>query len=56
MPRLENFSASVIVDGNPLEEYGIEISTDGKKATSWITSEAGKVERVYQCLIAWCLT
>jgi hypothetical protein len=43
MPKLKNFSASIIVDRRPLEEYAIEISADGTKATCWIASEAGKV-------------
>ncbi|KAH9481198.1 hypothetical protein JR316_0005718 [Psilocybe cubensis] len=42
MPIIGNFSAWIQVDNQPLPEYQIEYSQDGRKATCWIPSEAGK--------------
>ncbi|CAK5278693.1 unnamed protein product [Mycena citricolor] len=36
------YSASIHVDGEPLPEYGLETSADGKEVSCWIPSEAGK--------------
>ncbi|KAK7443240.1 hypothetical protein VKT23_015838 [Stygiomarasmius scandens] len=40
MVRLDNYSAWVSVDGNPLQEY--ETTTEGSVVTCWISSEVGK--------------
>lgn len=44
MPQLENFYAWVFVDGDPLEEYGIEYSADGTRVTCWVASREDKVK------------
>lgn len=41
MPCIGSCDAGIEVDGNRLEEYGTQ--TDGKTATTWVESEAGKV-------------
>lgn len=40
---LGGFEASVKVDDVALDEYAVEISEDGKRATCWIPSQEGKV-------------
>ncbi|KIK55448.1 hypothetical protein GYMLUDRAFT_264130 [Collybiopsis luxurians FD-317 M1] len=50
MPIFKTFSASVVVDGKPLDEYNIETSNrdDGVTiVTCWIPSEAGKNYQVH---------
>jgi len=42
MLQLGSFSAWISVDNVELEQYGLEISADGKQASCWIPSEAGK--------------
>ncbi|KAF9009335.1 hypothetical protein BDZ89DRAFT_1078499 [Hymenopellis radicata] len=42
MKLTETLSAWVIIDGNRAEEYGVEISEEGRNATCWIASEVGK--------------
>jgi hypothetical protein len=37
------FSAWIQVEGEEVEVYQPEVSEDGKTATGWIVSEAGKV-------------
>ena len=41
--RLGGFEASVKVDDVALDEYAVEISKEGKRATCWIPSQEGKV-------------
>jgi hypothetical protein len=43
---LKGYSAWISVDGAALKEYNVEIS-DGKSATCWIASEAGKASYSY---------
>jgi len=42
MLQIQNFSACVTVGGKDLEEHQVEYSKDGRRATCWIASEAGK--------------
>ncbi|PFH48368.1 hypothetical protein AMATHDRAFT_5862 [Amanita thiersii Skay4041] len=42
MPKLGTFEARIRIDGVELPEYGIEIDEEGKKASCWVPSEAGK--------------
>ena len=44
MPELDGFSVSVHSEDEQLNEYSIEISPDGKKATCWIPSQSGEGE------------
>ncbi|KAF9062863.1 hypothetical protein BDP27DRAFT_1336068, partial [Rhodocollybia butyracea] len=48
MPSFESFSASVVVDGQPLNEYNVETSSKNgcTTVTCWIASEAGKQYKV----------
>ena len=43
MPQIGNFQAWIDVENEHLPEYAVEYSADGKQATCWIPSEAGKV-------------
>jgi hypothetical protein len=45
--QLQGFSAGVVVDHVPLQEYNVSFSEDGKVATCWIASEAEKVNFLY---------
>jgi hypothetical protein len=47
MLQLNNFSAWISVDDVELQQYAIEYSKDGKQATCWIPSEAGKVRQPF---------
>ncbi|KIK55459.1 hypothetical protein GYMLUDRAFT_231019 [Collybiopsis luxurians FD-317 M1] len=50
MPTFESFLASIVVDGEPLDEYNVETSSnaDGLTiVTCWIPSEAGKKYEVH---------
>ncbi|PPQ92582.1 hypothetical protein CVT25_007274 [Psilocybe cyanescens] len=42
MPTIDNFSAWIQVDNQPLLEYQVEYSGGGTQVTCWIPSEAGK--------------
>ncbi|PPQ82168.1 hypothetical protein CVT26_008864 [Gymnopilus dilepis] len=42
MPALASFSCSILVQGQPLPEYKVELSPDGQCVSCWIPSEAGK--------------
>ncbi|KAF9021169.1 hypothetical protein BDZ89DRAFT_1071641 [Hymenopellis radicata] len=42
MKLTETLSAWVTIDGNRAEEYGVEISEEGRNATCWIASEVEK--------------
>lgn len=48
---IEQFTAWVTVDDVEVPLYGIEYSADGKQATCWIASEAGKVSRLAGCIL-----
>ncbi|KAL1758668.1 hypothetical protein FB107DRAFT_271863 [Schizophyllum commune] len=40
--RLGIVDCWIEADGKPLEEYGVEVSEDGKRCTAWIPSKAGQ--------------
>jgi len=42
MPGISNCSAWIEVDGKKLQEYDVQYSNNGTRATCWIPSEAGK--------------
>ncbi|KAF7376503.1 hypothetical protein MSAN_00066200 [Mycena sanguinolenta] len=42
MLQCGEFAAWVSIDGKETQEYGIEVSEDGKSVTCWIASELGK--------------
>jgi len=46
MLRLGSLSAWITVDGEELQEYGVEISDNGKEATCWIPSKVGQVRSI----------
>ncbi|KAJ8088542.1 hypothetical protein AAF712_015034 [Marasmius tenuissimus] len=42
MPRIGDFSASIRVDRNDLEEYDVQFDEANRTTTCWVASEAGK--------------
>ncbi|KAF9260062.1 hypothetical protein L218DRAFT_1079585 [Marasmius fiardii PR-910] len=42
MPKVNNFSAWITVDGKPLADYGVEVDEETQTVSCWIPSEAGK--------------
>lgn len=46
MLQLGDLAAWITVDGRELEEYGVEISDNGKEATCWIPSKVGQVRSI----------
>ncbi|KAF9260063.1 hypothetical protein L218DRAFT_907660 [Marasmius fiardii PR-910] len=42
MPRVNDFSACITVDGSALNEYDVQIDEETRTVTCWIASEAGK--------------
>ena len=55
MLQLGNLSAWITVDGKKLEEYGVEISDDGREATCWIPSKVGQVRSILFVFLAFRL-
>ena len=51
--QLDTFTANIIVDGKPLEEYDV-VSESPTKVTCWVASEEGKVCHM-QCQCRVCL-
>ncbi|KAF9260070.1 hypothetical protein L218DRAFT_963008 [Marasmius fiardii PR-910] len=38
----DNFSAWITIDGQALQEYGVDVSQEARTVTCWIASELGK--------------
>jgi len=55
--ELKGFQAWVLVDGQAVNQYGVETELEANKTTCWIPSEAGKASRlsrsrsVHRCLL-----
>ncbi|TRM64539.1 hypothetical protein BD626DRAFT_401331 [Schizophyllum amplum] len=47
--KIERFECCIQVGGKPLDEYGVELSEDGKTCSAWIPSEVGQ-----EFSIRWC--
>jgi len=43
MVAFGTYDVRVKIDNEPLPEFGVEVDEEGKRATCWIPSEAGKV-------------
>lgn len=43
MPKLLNLGAQIIVNGNALEEFGVEESGEEKSVACYVPSEVGQV-------------
>jgi hypothetical protein len=43
--KLHGFSAWITVDGAELNQYNVEVSPEGNKATCWIPSQVGKASK-----------
>ncbi|KAF9260064.1 hypothetical protein L218DRAFT_963004 [Marasmius fiardii PR-910] len=43
MPKVNNFSAWITVNGQVLEEYDVQVGKDAKTVNCWIPSEVGKM-------------
>ena len=50
MVQFGDYSVAIVVDGEPLPEFDVNISDDAKTASCWIPSEAGKVSFHYVVL------
>jgi hypothetical protein len=47
--RLGDFEAVIRMDGEDLEEYGTNVSSDGKTISCWVPSQEGKVPSANLC-------
>jgi len=45
---LGEYEAWIVVDGQEVEHYGIEVGDTGKEVTCWVASTEGKV-RKFSC-------
>lgn len=48
--RLGTFTADILVDGKPLEQYDVAFESP-TKVTCWIPSEEGKVYHIQRCVL-----
>lgn len=50
MLKLQEYTAWISVDGQPLDTYAVETSLANNEVTCWIPSEAGKVNATFALL------